>query len=110
VIALVQVPAVSPTSDTTLYVNYGNASAADQQSITGTWDSNYKGVWHLPNGATLAGNDSTFNANNGAISGSTTATSGQVDGAASFAGTTNAIDTGRAPRRSLPSHSRIPMG
>ena len=39
------------TQDTTLYMYYGNAGAADQQNVAGTWDEggagNFGGVWHL---------------------------------------------------------------
>jgi hypothetical protein len=80
VIAWVQIPSLSPSTDTVIYVYYGNASAANQQNATGVWDSNYKGVWHLPNGTTLNASDSTANANNGTITGAS-ATSGQIDGA-----------------------------
>jgi hypothetical protein len=79
-VAWVQVPSVSPVSDTVLYLYYGNAVAADQQNRTGVWDSNYKGVWHLPNGTTLTANDSTVNANHGIISGSVSAATGQIGG------------------------------
>ena len=47
VIAWVQIPSLSPTSDTTIYVYYGNSSASDQQNKTGVWDSNYKGCLAL---------------------------------------------------------------
>jgi len=29
---------------------YGNPSATDGQDTTGTWNTNYVGVWHLHNG------------------------------------------------------------
>ena len=61
-IAWVSVPTVSASSDTVIYVYYGNGSAANQQNPTGVWDSNYEGVWHLPNGTTLSANDSTATA------------------------------------------------
>jgi hypothetical protein len=54
------------------------------------WDSNFKGVWHLPNGMTLTANDSTSNGNNGTISGAT-ATTGEIGGGASFSGGSNKI-------------------
>src|SRR5262249_39118103 len=60
---------------------FGNPSASDQQNKTGVWDSNYVGVYHLPNGASLSANDSTSNANNGSLQNSPTAIAGQIDGA-----------------------------
>ena len=83
VIAWVRIPSLSPSVDTTIYVYFGNASASDQSNKTGVWDSNYKGVWHLPDGTTLGALDSTSNANNGTVSGAT-ATSGKIDGAGSL--------------------------
>lgn len=76
---------LSTSTDTTYYIYYGNSGASDQRDVTGVWDSNYKGVYHLPNGTTLTANDSTSNANNSSsITG--TANTGQIDGAAAFDG------------------------
>ena len=60
-VAWVNVPSLSSAADTNIYLYYGNASATNQQNISGTWDSNFKGVWHLNNSLT----DSTANGNNG---------------------------------------------
>ncbi len=91
-IAWVRVPMLSSTTNTTLYMYYGNASATTRQNKTGVW-TNYVGVWHLPDGTTLSANDSTSNANNGTIVGAT-ATAGQIDGAGSFNGSNTQIDVG----------------
>ena len=88
----VKVPTVSHSSDTVFYMFYGNSSVTtDQSNKTGVWDSNFKGVWHLPNGSTLSASDSTSNGNNGANNGASAAT-GKIDGGASFNGTSNYID------------------
>src|SRR5208337_1402288 len=59
----------------------------------GVWDTNYQAVYHLANiGSGLAG-DSTANGNNGTVYGAT-ATAGEIDGAASFNGTSNYISCG----------------
>ena len=84
VIAWVRIPTLSTSTDTVLYLYYGNAGAASQQNATGVWDSNYKGVWHVPDGTTLTANDSTSNANNGTLTNTPTATTGQIDGAGNF--------------------------
>ncbi len=81
----VKIPSLTATSYS-IYMYYGNSSAADAQSATSVWNSNYVGVWHLPNGTTLTANDSTSNSNNGTVYGATAIT-GQMDGAASFDGT-----------------------
>ena len=94
VIAWVRVPAVSHTSDTVLYVFYGNPNVTQPQANSvGVWDDNYQGVWHLANGTTLSANDSTANANNGSNNG-VAATSGLIDGAGSFDGSSSYIDVG----------------
>ena len=41
-IAWVQIPSLSASADTVLYMYYGNASATDQQNVNGTWNS---GLW-----------------------------------------------------------------
>jgi hypothetical protein len=94
VIYWVQIPTVSHTANTVFYLFYGNASiSTDQSNKTGTWDTNYKGVYHLPNGTTLSAADSTSNAANGTITGAT-ATTGQIDGG-SVSGTGKKIDLGQ---------------
>jgi hypothetical protein len=92
VIAWVDVPTLSPTADTVLYVYYGNPAAANQQNPAGVWNSNYAGVWHLPNGSTLTANDSTGNGNNALTLNGTSAGAGEIDGAASLNGTSNYIE------------------
>ncbi len=65
VVAWVQIPDLSHTSDTVIYLFYGNANiTTSQQNPTAVWDSNYKGVWHLGSSSVLSLNDSTANANN----------------------------------------------
>ena len=80
----VQIPKLSHVTDTVIFLFFGNSAVTtDQSNKNGTWDSNYRGVWHLSNGSTLTANDSTSNANNGTISGPT-ATAGFFDGGANF--------------------------
>lgn len=66
-----------------VYLYYGDATISTNGSSTSTWNSNFKGVWHLPDGTTLTVLDSTSNANNGTNNGATAAT-GKVDGGAAF--------------------------
>lgn len=56
-VAWLQVPDLSSSTDTVLYMYYGNSSASDQATTTGVWNSNYKGVWHLPDNAGNAKGD-----------------------------------------------------
>jgi hypothetical protein len=83
-IAWVEVSSLLATTNTTLYMYYGNASATDQQDVSGTWSNGFGGVWHTPDGTTLSANDSTSNNNDGTINGPT-ATTGKIDGGASIA-------------------------
>jgi hypothetical protein len=90
-IAWVQVPKVSHNTDTVIYLFYGNSGiTTSQENKTGVWDSNYRGVWHLPNGTILTANDSTAHANNASSLNSATATLGKIDGASSLGAQTSA--------------------
>jgi hypothetical protein len=85
----VKIPTLTTATLTaaTFYAFYGNSGVTTYQGVsTNTWDSNYKGVWHLPNGSSLSGTDSTSNANNLSNNGSPAAGTGQIDGAASYNG------------------------
>ena len=91
VIAWVRIPTLSHTTDTVLYVFYGNASiTSSQQNPTGVWDSNYMGVWHVANnGGQLSLADSTSNGNNATNNGAIP-TAGQIDGGMQTNGSTYA--------------------
>ena len=93
-IAWVQIPTVSPTTDTVIYVYYGNASASNQQNTTGVWDSNFQQVLHLDESSGTTLFDSTSNANNGSKVSATSpaATSaGEIAGAQTFNGTSDFV-------------------
>jgi hypothetical protein len=70
-VAWVEIPSLSATVDTDIYMYYLNPSAADQSNATGVWDSDYKAVYHLNEAVTdnssAAGvhEDSTLNNNDG---------------------------------------------
>ena len=90
-VAWVRIPSLSSTSDTVISMLYGNTGVTtSQENRTSVWDSNFVGVWHLPNGSTLTANDSTGNGNNGTNYGATGA-AGKIDGAGSFDGTNDYI-------------------
>ncbi|WP_425391465.1 DUF2341 domain-containing protein [Ekhidna sp.] len=46
-IAWVRVPTVSASENTVLYMHYGNSAVVTDPSVTTTWDSNYKAIWHF---------------------------------------------------------------
>jgi RHS repeat-associated protein len=91
VIAWIRIPTLSHTADTVLYMFYGNSSiTTPQQNPTGVWDTNYVGVWHLPNGSILSANDSTANGSNGTAESGVSAAPGFIDGGANFNGSSTA--------------------
>jgi hypothetical protein len=88
----VKVPTVSSSSDTVIYIAYGNGSiTTDQSDSTSVWDSNFKGVWHLSDGTTLNLTDSTLNTNNG-TNNSGTATTGNIDGGLALSGSSQYVN------------------
>ncbi len=93
----VKVPTLSSSVDTVIYMAYGDSGITTNQSSTSTWSSSFQAVYHLKDGTTLSGVDSTANAYNGTVSGAT-ATTGQIDGGASFNGTSNYISTSASVR------------
>jgi PKD repeat protein len=88
-VAWVKVPTLSSSSNTVLYMYYGNPGASSQQNPTAVWDSKFAGAWHLNNGLT----DSTSNSNNGVNYGSTD-TTGQIANARNFDGRSNYLSLG----------------
>ena len=47
--AWVNITSLSSTTDTVVWMYYGNSSASADASSTSTWDSDYLAVWHLNN-------------------------------------------------------------
>ena len=89
--AWVKVASLSSTSDTILYMYYGNPDCVNQENVTGIWDSSYEMVQHLDetSGATF---DSTIHHNDGTPQGGITQNvAGKIDGADSFDGSDAAI-------------------
>jgi hypothetical protein len=72
IVAWVRIPSVSSSVDTELYLYYGNLETSNQQFPEKTWNSNFKGVWHLNENPAETIQDSTINDNNGASHGSMT--------------------------------------
>jgi len=61
-------------TDADIYMVYGNADVTtSQENVAGTWDADFKGVWHLGEGSGTA-YDSTSNNNHGTNVGSDDAT------------------------------------
>ncbi|MEO6719375.1 MAG: DUF2341 domain-containing protein, partial [Ferruginibacter sp.] len=79
IVAWVEIPSLSSTANTVIYMYYGNAAAGAQQNITGTWDATFKGVYHMNTVFT----DATSNAYNGTNTGTIAAT-GKISGGRGF--------------------------
>ncbi|MBE3136948.1 MAG: DUF2341 domain-containing protein, partial [Thermoplasmata archaeon] len=82
----VNIPFLSLTQDTILYLYYGNPTCGNQESIEGTWDSNYVAVHHFDEtSGTIY--DSTSHNNDGTTYGNLSQdTQGKIDGADYFDG------------------------
>jgi hypothetical protein len=92
-IAWVKIPSVSSLTDTVFYLMYGDSSINTNQSDpVNTWDSNFKGVWHMADSAanTTIRESTVTSANgtNNAITSSKTAT-GQIGRALSYNGSSD---------------------
>jgi hypothetical protein len=79
--------------DDTVGLFYGGSFTTLQSTASAVWDSGYKAVHHLPDGTTLGVNDSSINANNGALSGAPVAAAGRLGGGVSVS-TNNWIQLG----------------
>ncbi|MFX0036940.1 MAG: hypothetical protein ACFE9I_15020, partial [Candidatus Hermodarchaeota archaeon] len=92
-ITWVRIPLLSTSTDTIIFMFYGNSTLGPQENPTGVWNSDYKGVWHLKEdpGPGDPGDikDSTSNSNHGTADDSMRSydqISGQIDGSLDFDG------------------------
>jgi YD repeat-containing protein len=86
-VAWVKIPTLSSTTDTVIYMWYGDSGVtSSQENRNGVWDSNFKAVYHLK--GTLDLTDSTANSNNLTNSG-VAACAGKIGGGGSFGGSTS---------------------
>ncbi|MEE9215693.1 MAG: DUF2341 domain-containing protein [Thermodesulfobacteriota bacterium] len=93
-IAWVNLPFISGSIDTDIYMYYNNSGATDQQNKPGTWNSNYKGVWHFQEASGNA-KDSTIHNTDGIISGGTTqGSTGKIGDAYNFDGFNGQVSMG----------------
>jgi len=93
-VAWVKVATLKHSTNTAIYMYYGNSKASDQQDLTdGTWDANFKGVWHSDDASTTTIADSTTNANTGTKYGTTepVETTGKIGKAQSYDGIDNYV-------------------
>jgi RHS repeat-associated protein len=104
VTAWVRIPTLSHTTDTVLYVFYGNPNiTTSQQNPVGVWGTNYQAVYHLSNLGTGVAADSSTYGNNATLT-SVVPAPGGIDGTASFNGVSSYV---QAPTTVFPSY---PLG
>ena len=85
----VQVPTLSHTTDTIIYMYYGNSTVTtDQSNKTGLWDSNYLGVWHSGESSGNL-NDSTSHNDPATPTSLTQGVVGEIGNAASYNGSSS---------------------
>ncbi len=93
-VAWVRIPQLSSTTDTVLYMYYGNPAASNQENATAVWDDDFVIVQHL-NETSGTHFDSTAYANDGAAqNGLIQDATGKVDGADDFPSADEFIDVG----------------
>jgi len=93
-IAWVNIPSLSSTEDTTVYLYFGNSGADSQENPGDTWNNNYVMVQHLEetSGTHL---DSTSNGNNGTSTvGTGQDAQGVIQGADEFDGIADYVNCG----------------
>ena len=84
VVAWVEHFGLSATDDTTIYMYYGNAGAADQQDLPGTWSNGYESVYHLHDSFTDSSGNQVAGTNNGSIDAPGLAGDGQTFDGSSY--------------------------
>ena len=63
--AWVKIPSLSSTTDTKIYMYFGNSDCSSQEDVTGTWSNGYVAVYHMNDATTSTILDSTSNDNDG---------------------------------------------
>lgn len=96
-IAWVKIPTLSSTTDTDIYIYYGNPTATAQQNKAGTW-SGHTAVWHMDEASWVNGSadvvDSGPNGYTGTSANSAATVSSGIYREGSFNGATSWVSTG----------------
>lgn|GEM_PF-2670651 len=91
--AWVNIPTLSSTTDTKLWMYYGNPLCSTQQNPPRVWDANFGGVWHMQE---LNAIDSTSHNNTGSQTGTPLIAPGIVNTSVDFI-PTDSINVGTGP-------------
>jgi hypothetical protein len=101
--AWVKVPTLSHTTDTVLYMYFGNSGASDQQNKTDVWSNGYSGVWHLSDAAGPAKDSTTNNINASVVGTVTFGAFAKIGTGVSFNGSNgNYLDAGNSNNVNAP--------
>ena len=91
-VAWVEVPFLSSTVDTTLYMYYGNSGADNQEDVEGTWDgSNHVMVQHLEEASGTHYDATSYHNDSTTVVVTDQDAAGSIDGADEFDGTDDYI-------------------
>ncbi|MFW9941409.1 MAG: DUF2341 domain-containing protein [Candidatus Thorarchaeota archaeon] len=96
-VAWVRIPLLSNSTDTKIYMYYGNTTMSSLENPIGVWDPNYVGVWHLSEDPTSPIPDSTGTNYDGTSYGTMNSSDqipGKIDGSLQFDGVDDYIDCG----------------
>jgi len=97
----VKVPQIDANSASDyVWLYYQNSAAADAQDPSGTYDSDFVGVWHMSE-STGTIRDYTSNANNGTANGPTYTSASKIDGGYNFDGTNDYISVPTSTKLNL---------
>jgi hypothetical protein len=91
--AWVKLPTLSASSDTVIYLYYGNSVVEDQQNTSDVWSSSFLGVWHI-NESSGTVYDSTSNNVDSVSQSITYESSGKIGYGGNFNGISNRINYG----------------
>ncbi|HLE48844.1 MAG TPA: DUF2341 domain-containing protein [Patescibacteria group bacterium] len=90
-VAWVEIPSLSSSVNTIIYMYYGNQSITSQQNVSGVWDANYVAVYHLPENSGQHADSKGVNNTNSVTVTQQGANIGKVDGADEFNGTSDVL-------------------
>lgn len=109
-VAWVQVTTLYTSSDTTLYMYYGNASATSQQNVEGVWTSNYKMVQHLKETSGTHYDSTSNNSDSTSVTVTTQGSAaGQINGSDDFDGSNDVVNITESSALRLTSAGAISM-
>jgi len=80
----VNVTSISADADTIIWMRYNDSDCENQENVSGVWNSDYYGVWHLNHSADTNIKDSSIYSNAGTNTNATFDSSGKIGGGYQF--------------------------